>query len=208
MSSSPRAVVVIVSLTIDCFGSSADKPAVLPPLKGTYRFRQLQQDDFFASPLGQEKGRADNFAVRMQGGHQAWGYVDEQDIIACYLWLTMAPTPTQTAYASFECGLNAEVPARAAYIWDCRSHPAQQGQGLYRHGLQSIKQIAAAHGAANVLIVSRRNNERSAASIRKVGFEHMATLHLHALFGLVVVHGSAGFKVLRAGSTYRLPEHN
>ena len=151
---------MIVGRTIDCYRSSAEATTDLVPLQGNYRFRQFDAGDFLTSVLGQEKGRAETFAVRLKEGHEAWGYVDESDAIACYLWLTMDANETVTA--NFECGLVAEIPAQTAYIWDCRSHPAHEGRGLYRHGLRKLRQIAFSRGAKTALIVTRRENVRSA----------------------------------------------
>ncbi len=193
---------MIVSRTVYCFRSEAGATADLAPLQGDYQFRQLETVDFRASSLGQEKGRAEVFAARLAEGHEAWGYVDDSGETAAYLWLTMAPDATVTA--NFECGLKAEVPPGTAYIWDCRSHPAHQGMGLYRHGLQALREIACARGARTVLIVSRRENERSVASIEKVGFDRFAVLHLYAFREMVLLRGGGGLNLLRTGAVVRL----
>ncbi len=194
---------MIRSRCVDVFQAKPDETAIAAEIMGVYRFRTLEPADFEASPLGREKGRATNFAQRMRLGHQAWGYLAPDGTVACYLWLS---SPQLGEYQpDFELGLRAKIPSDAAYIWDCRSDPRHERQGLYRHGLVALAREAATIGARSVLIVTRRENHRSRNSILAVGFRQIGTMRLYGFGGLVLVAGRGRLTMAYAGSAVELP---
>ncbi len=195
-----RAADVIQRRVIDIFRAYPGETKALPALAEGYVFRRLADEDFAASPLG--KRRFANFQMRLAKGHQAWGYVTRDGSLACYLWLS---GPLVTSHPpDFECGLRAEIPSGAAYIWDCRSDTANEGRGLYRHGLVTLSAHAFQSGARDVLIVSRRENVRSRRSIEAAGFRRVVTLTCWRLLNLVAFAGMGMPGLKRAGSIIHL----
>lgn len=187
---------------IDVFQADSHAPRALPPLGGEYVFTELDAEQLAACRMGREKNRAQSFRARLAEGHRAVGFLDGNGDVACYLWVSGGDAGPRVA--PFESGLRVRLDPAQIYIWDCRTDPAHEGRGLYRHGLARIMEGLAGL-AVTASIVSRRENTRSARAIEAAGFRRTGVIYALSMWGLVLVLSGASLRVVRAGHCIGMP---
>mgnify|MGYP003652498933 CR=1 FL=1 len=136
------------------------------PVSG-YEFRQFHPPAFEDAPLFSARDRAARFRARLSEGHRCFGFVDAEGAPSAYLWFTR---PGAGNVVPIGGGVRLEPGGGDAYVWDCRTVEAAQGNGLYRTGLQSLAALAGSEGARHVWIDCAPDNAGSIAGIRRAGF--------------------------------------
>ncbi len=158
-------------------------------------FRSLDAGDFGRHPIFQEKDRKRRYLKHLENGHHCYGFESPSGDIAAYLWLTRGELQQPMPNPAFR-GFSWLIGHNEAYIWDCRTAPAYQRQGLYREGLKRLVSICLEQGRSKIMISCKPDNTASHLAIQSVGFE---------LKGITLSITTAIFKWIRcSGRTAKL----
>ena len=119
-------------------------------------------------PIFARRGRRERFLKRIESEHMLMGWHDEDGRVVSYIWFSRALAVPQAV--PFRYGLNLLLAPGQAYVWDCATDAAAQGQGFYRNALRQARHLAYAEGCTDVFIYTEIDNVASARGILAAGF--------------------------------------
>lgn len=147
-----------------------------------YSFRELTADDFDRSELFRERGRAEKFKFRLCGGHRCFGFTGVSGDPVSYVWYSSAGLLVPWALGLQLCPGPGE-----AYIWDCRTAPAERGRGLYAAALREARRLAWTEDTGHLYIDCEPGNLASIRGIEHAGFAAIRQIAAYRLGGLRLI---------------------
>lgn len=147
-----------------------------------YSFRELTTDDFDRGGLFRGRGRAEKFRLRLRDGHRCFGCTGASGRPVSYIWYSGAGLLVPWAL-----GLQLRPGPDEAYIWDCRTAPAERGRGLYPAALREARRLAWTEGARQLYIDCEPDNLASIKGIERAGFTAIRQISAYRLGGLRLI---------------------
>jgi hypothetical protein len=148
--------------------------AILPQedlggIQSGYIFKRIEQPLLKMDSIFNRKNRAERFAKRFEAGHLCYGFFDQDNRVASYIWITIPDSSDMFVPLALQ--MQMSIKTGTAYIWDCFTKEEYRRQGLYKYGLIHATNICLKVGAKRVLIYSRKNNLASKNGILSAGFK-------------------------------------